>query len=73
MLDTNIPQKEIEKLLYLCNKHVHFSYEGRIYIQVDGEAMGAPLGPLLANIFMAELKLAMIPSLGNYLQSWKYL
>ena len=30
MLNTSIPQKEIEKLLYLCTKHVHFSYGGRI-------------------------------------------
>ena len=71
MLDTNIPQKEMEKLLYLRTKHFHFSYGGRICIQVDGVAMGSPLGPILANIFMRELETAMIPSLGNYLQNWK--
>ena len=47
------------------------SYGGRIYIQVGGVAMGSPLGPILANIFMTELEIAMIPSLGNYLQNWK--
>ena len=26
MLNTSITQKEMEKLLYLCTKHVHFSY-----------------------------------------------
>ena len=71
MLDTSIPQKELEKLLYLCTKHVHFSYGKRIYIQVDGVAMESPLGPILANIVMTELEIAMIPSLGNYLQNWK--
>ena len=65
MLNTSIPQKEMENLLYLWTKHVHFSYGGRIYIQVDGVAMGSPLGPILANIFMAELEIAMIPSLEN--------
>ena len=65
MLDTTIPQKETKKLLYLCTKHVHFSYGGRIYIQVDGVAIGSPLGPVLANISMTELDIAMIPSLGN--------
>ena len=35
MLDTSIPQKEMDKLLYLCTKHVHFSYGRRIYIQVN--------------------------------------
>ena len=71
MLDTSIPQKELEKLLYLCTKHVHFSYGKRIYIQVDGVAMESPLGPILANIVMTELEIATIPSLGNYLQNWK--
>ena len=33
--------------------------------------MGSPLGPVLANIFMIELEIAMIPFLGNYLQNWK--
>ena len=69
MLNTSIPQRRMEKLLYLCTKHVHFSYGGRIYIQVDGVAMGSPLAPVLANIFMTELE--MIASLGNYLQNWK--
>ena len=40
-------------------------------MQVDRVAMGSPLGPVLANIFMTELEIAMITSLGNYLQNWK--
>ena len=71
MLNTSIPQKETEKLLYLCTKHVHFSYSGKICIQLDGVEMGSPLGPVLANTFMTELEIAIIPSLGNYLQNWK--
>ena len=71
MLDTSIPQKEIEKVLYLCTKHVYCSYGGRIHIQVDGVAMGSLLGPVLANIFMTELQITTIPSLGNYMQNWK--
>ena len=33
--------------------------------------MGSPLGPVLANIFMIELEIAMIPSFGNYLLNCK--
>ena len=33
--------------------------------------MGLFLGPALANIFMTELEIAMIPLLGNYLRNWK--
>ena len=28
ILDTSISQKEVENLLYLCTKHVHFSMAG---------------------------------------------
>ena len=65
MLDTNIPQKKMEKLLSLCAKHVHFSYDWRRYTQADEVAMESPLGPVLANIFIKELEIAMIPSFGN--------
>ena len=71
ILDTASHQREMEKLLYLCTKHVYFSYGQRIYIQVDGVSMGSPLGHVLANIFMTELEITIIPSLGNYLQNWK--
>ena len=42
----------MKKLLLLCTKHVHFTFNGDIYIQLNGVAMGLPLEPLLANIFM---------------------
>ena len=61
----------MEKLLYLCTKYGHFSYGGKIYIQLDEVVMGSRLGPVLAIPFMTELEIAMIPSLGNYLQNWK--
>ena len=67
MMETVVPQKKMEKLLYLCVKRVHFSYAESCY----GLAMRSPLGPVLANIFMTELDITMIPSLGNCLQNWK--
>ena len=50
-------------LLLLCSKNVHFSYNGDIYTQTDGVAMGSPLGPVLAGIFMAELERTILPTL----------
>ncbi len=36
-------------------KNCHFIFNGRIYQQIDrlSVAMGSPLGPLFANIFMS--------------------
>ena len=39
----------MKELLLLCTKHVHFTFNGDIYIQLDGVTMGSPLGPFLAN------------------------
>ena len=53
----------MKELLLLCTKNVHFTLNGQIYIQVDGVAMESPLAPLLADIFMIELKRSLIPKL----------
>ena len=36
--ETNIPRNIMKNLLYLCMKHAHFTYGGKIYIQIDGVA-----------------------------------
>ena len=49
----------------------HFALNNEIYLQVDGVTMGSPLGPVLANIFMVELKRNIIPTLSNDISLWK--
>ena len=44
---------QFTKLLSLSVKNCHFIFNGRIYQQIDGVAMGSPLGPLFANIFLS--------------------
>ena len=48
-----LDRSEFEELLFLSVKNCHFIFNGRLYQQVDGVAMGSPLGPLFANIFMS--------------------
>ena len=47
----------MKELLLLCTKHVHFTFNEDIYIQLDGVAMGSPLGPFLANGTFGTLKI----------------
>ena len=55
-ITTDIPKQEMKELLILCTKNVHFTFNNETYIQVDGVAMGSPLDPVLAKIFMVELE-----------------
>ena len=61
----------MKELLHLCTKNVHFTFNGEIYIQIDGVAMGSPLGPVLANIFMVELEKIIIPKLEKDVKLWR--
>ena len=70
LIRTEIPKKNLEKLLLLCTQDKPFTFDNKMYVQVDG-VMGSPLGPLFANIFMSELENSIIPTLGNKVLHWK--
>ena len=70
-VNTNIPKQQMRDLLLLCTKNVHFSYNGDISTQADGVAMGSPLGPVLAGIFMVELERTILPTLREHMNPWK--
>ena len=70
-IERNIPRNIMKDLLYLCTKHVHFTYGGKIYIQIDRVAMGSQLGPLSANIFMISLDKAILPSIKKHVARCK--
>ena len=42
-IETDIPRNAMKELLLLCTKHVHFTFNGDIYIQLDGVAMGVTI------------------------------
>ena len=60
----------MKTLLELCTKDMHFAFDGKIYRQVDGVAMGSPLGPVIANIFMVELERRLIPTMYDKISLW---
>ena len=52
----NIMDKETVDLLELCLKSSYFSFKGKIYEQPNCVAMGSPLSPIVANIFMEHFE-----------------
>ena len=46
-----ISKADLEKLFQFATSGTHFTFEGKFYDQIDGVAMGSPLGPVLANLF----------------------
>ena len=49
---TSLTEKSFRRLMELATSDVEFSFDGIMYRQIDGVAMGSPLGPTLANIFV---------------------
>ena len=48
----NITRKELKKLFLFATSQTHFIFNSKFYNQIDGVAMGSPLAPFLASIFM---------------------
>ncbi|XP_054257427.1 uncharacterized protein LOC128982491 [Macrosteles quadrilineatus] len=53
---TKLPVNVIMELLDLCTQCNYFQLEGKLYRQDEGMAMGSPLSPIFANIFMEEFE-----------------
>ena len=51
-----VPKTVFKHLLHFATSSVEFSFNDNIYRQIDGVAMGSPLGPILANIFVGSLE-----------------
>ena len=69
--DTTLPQRtnmsisQITSPLEFCLTHTYFLFQGKYYEQVQGAAMGSPISPLIANIFMEEFEVKALQSFPN--------
>ena len=52
----NLSKQDLVDLLRGATKDQLFLFNGQLYEQTDGVAMGSPLGPLLANVFMCSIE-----------------
>ena len=65
-------KNNFKKLLQLSTRDVQFSFNSQIYSQKDGIAMGSPLGPTLANIFMGYVESKIIRKFKHKLVYFRY-
>ncbi|CAH1242806.1 Hypp6981 [Branchiostoma lanceolatum] len=62
---TKLSPQQVTELLRLCLTTTYFKYDGKFYSQVEGAAMGSPVSPIVANLFMEWFEsraLATFPS-----------
>ena len=50
--DIKFTKRELPKLFRIATSERHFTFNGSMFYQIDGVAMGSPLEPVLANLFM---------------------
>ena len=51
--DLKLSKSDLRSLFTVATAQTHFLFNGSFYDQIDGVAMGSPLAPVLANLFMA--------------------
>ena len=56
----SITRKELKNLFLFATSQTHFIFNSKFYNQVDEVAMGSPLAPILANIFMGFYKSKLV-------------
>ena len=54
------PEDTFRELMLIATRGVEFSFNNQMYKQLDGVAMGSPLGPALANIFVGFHKSRLV-------------
>lgn len=55
-IDDNIVRTELLGMMKLCSEYNYFKFNDKFFEQKDGLAMGSPLSPLLAELFMDNLE-----------------
>ena len=75
-LDTTLPSRihlsipNSMSLLSLCLISTFFTFQGMYYNQVNGAAMGSPLSPVVANLFIEDFKTRALNSSPNPPRIW---
>ena len=68
---TTMSTKHIMDLLEFCLRSIYFTYRGKYYEQVEGAAMGSPISPIVANLYMERFELRALNTSSNSPLMWK--
>ena len=68
---TTMKVEQIISLLEFCLKTTYFQFQGRFYEQLHGAAMGSPISPIVANLYMEDFETKAISSAVHPPSIWK--
>ena len=57
--------QDITELLEFCLHNTYFSFQNKFYEQVEGMAMGSPVSPIVANLYMEHFERETLGSAFN--------
>ena len=69
---SGLNKEQVLEMLLLTTKENVILFDQKYYSQIDGVAMGSPLGPTLANIFLCHHKATLIKNCPKYLKLVHY-
>ena len=67
---TKLTVDQIIELLKFCLENTYFTFHGKFYKQNFGAAMGSPVSPVIANIFMEDFEVTAIQSASTPPKCW---
>ena len=70
---TTMSTNHIMDLLEFCLRSTYFTHRGKFFEQVEGAAMGSPISPIVANLFMENFESRALQSSPNPPLLWKRL
>ena len=68
---TSMNTRYITQLLQFCLRSTSFVFQGQHYEQVEGAAMGSPLSPIVANIYMEHFETRVLETAPHPPSIWK--
>ena len=67
---TNLSAEQITSLLRVCLTSNYFVFDGKFYTQTHGAAMGSPVSPIVANLYVEDFEEKALNSFPHSIKFW---